>query len=526
MTAPAPTLDTLLQLCAEAAPRPWRPSVYAREHGVDRDSLDEPLNLLRIAGLVRLTEWEPGIGQGYVPTEAGFGILGNPRGLAELRRGVLKTADTRATPSRPEATFERGERVRAAVFSPHPAPMTRALIVAQLVAFALGLYLALTSKISFAEYLRSGRSPLIEWFAVSPLHLARGEWWVLLTSALVHVGGLHLMFNLVSLGAIGPQLEGMLGSMRFLIVWLISVLGGGVAVAIAGSAAAGSSGGLFGLIGAQAAFVAIYHPHIGRQATGQFRTWLVKSAIIGVAISLMPGVSGAGHLGGAIAGLLSGGLLALNRFGRLWQRGIALFGVVALPVVGVGYLSERGILRTRVPLEQIAAGEFADFDERLRPEVDQLESKARDVEDSVVGPLRSLRPERRPADRVRAALVSLGDLHARQLKLLETVVRTGRYQTPHVEAARRAIEDLLQKRMAVCRMYEECFRRGSNWNLERNEYDLQQLLNLTVEAEILYLQTARRVSEERAMRAQSMSATVPDEPSTLRRWPVRTELAI
>src|SRR5437879_5194576 len=88
MTAPVPpSFDEVLRLCASADPGPWYPSRYAG----DRDSLDEPLNLLRLAGLVRLTAWEQGIGQGYELTAAGRAALDNPRAAARLREGRLPT---------------------------------------------------------------------------------------------------------------------------------------------------------------------------------------------------------------------------------------------------------------------------------------------------------------------------------------------------------------------------------------------------------------------------------------------------
>ena len=78
-----PTHEALLRLCALAAPKPWHPRLYARESGVPRDSLDSPLNDLRLAGLVRLTDWEKGSGQGYVLTEQGEEMLKNPVALAQ-----------------------------------------------------------------------------------------------------------------------------------------------------------------------------------------------------------------------------------------------------------------------------------------------------------------------------------------------------------------------------------------------------------------------------------------------------------
>src|SRR5438105_660815 len=93
------TLDSLLRLCADADPAPWYPSLYAKEAGIERDSLDEPLARLRLAGLVRIVDWQPGKGQSYAPTDAGQTILANPRALARLRAGDVPDTPTTTRPA-------------------------------------------------------------------------------------------------------------------------------------------------------------------------------------------------------------------------------------------------------------------------------------------------------------------------------------------------------------------------------------------------------------------------------------------
>src|SRR5262249_43669726 len=56
-------LEEILRGCAAAAPQPWYPREYARARGIDRDSLDRPLERLRLGGLVQLTDWVQGLGQ-------------------------------------------------------------------------------------------------------------------------------------------------------------------------------------------------------------------------------------------------------------------------------------------------------------------------------------------------------------------------------------------------------------------------------------------------------------------------------
>jgi membrane associated rhomboid family serine protease len=90
--------------------------------------------------------------------------------------------------------------------------------------------------------------------------IAAGQWYRLLTSAFLPpatgLGGLGFMdilFNMWALIAVGPALEQLLGRARFLTVYLLSALGGGVAFylfAPQNVLALGASGAVFGLFGA------------------------------------------------------------------------------------------------------------------------------------------------------------------------------------------------------------------------------------------------------------------------------------
>jgi hypothetical protein len=156
---------------------------------------------------------------------------------------------------------------------------------------------------------------------------------------------------------------------------------------------------------------------------------------------------------------------------------------------------------------------------QILPHIDRIQQTAHDVEDAVVSPVRHLRPEQRPPDVVRAAIVALQNLRDKQSKALEAVSRTGSYRTPAIENSRRAAEDLLKKRIVVTRLYEECLRRGLDWNLEKNEYDLQQMLNLALEAEIQFQNSIRQIGPA-AHQIHGAVTTIPAVPSTRNRWPV------
>ena len=54
--------------------------------------------------------------------------------------------------------------------------------------------------------------------------LAEGEWWRLLTAAFLHYGPIHLGMNMLALWWVGRPLEGYLGSLRYLLLYLVGGL--------------------------------------------------------------------------------------------------------------------------------------------------------------------------------------------------------------------------------------------------------------------------------------------------------------
>jgi membrane associated rhomboid family serine protease len=163
------------------------------------------------------------------------------------------------------------------------------------------------------------------------------EPWRLLTALFVHSQGslLHILFNMFSLFIFGPLLEGMVGRVRFLALYLISGLGGSVAVLLLApfTPVVGASGAIFGLLGAY--FV------IQRKLGGNNVQLLIVIGL-NLVIGFLPGTNIAwqAHLGGLVVG--SAVALVYLRTRRRDQRGlqIAFVGgivavMLALMVVGL-----------------------------------------------------------------------------------------------------------------------------------------------------------------------------------------------
>ena len=140
--------------------------------------------------------------------------------------------------------------------------------------------------------------------------LAAFEPWRMLTAGFVHdwSGPMHILFNSYAIWIFGRALEPLLGTVRFLVLYLTSIVGGSLAVMWLSDPqipVVGASGALFGLMGAY--FVVIRS--LGGNASQIF-------ILVGINFALglfVPGISWEGHLGGLVTGLIIAGIYAATR---------------------------------------------------------------------------------------------------------------------------------------------------------------------------------------------------------------------
>jgi rhomboid protease GluP len=138
-----------------------------------------------------------------------------------------------------------------------------------------------------------------------------GEYYRFLTSMFLHGGPTHIAFNAWALYALGFEAERLYGTPRFLAVYLLGGLGGGLAsYALNPSPSVGASGAIFGLVGALAAFYYEARGVLGGMARQQLGS-LVFITLINIGLGLTtPNIDNNAHIGGLVAGALAGWLLA------------------------------------------------------------------------------------------------------------------------------------------------------------------------------------------------------------------------
>ncbi|MDH6197521.1 membrane associated rhomboid family serine protease [Mycobacterium frederiksbergense] len=136
-----------------------------------------------------------------------------------------------------------------------------------------------------------------------PRGIAFGDqYYRLVTSAFLHYGITHLLFNMWALYVVGPPLEAWLGRLRFGVLYALSGLGGSVLVYLLtplDTPTAGASGAIFGLFGA--IFV------VARKLNLDVR-WIAAVVVLNLVFTFVGpalgtgAISWQGHLGGLVTG--------------------------------------------------------------------------------------------------------------------------------------------------------------------------------------------------------------------------------
>jgi membrane associated rhomboid family serine protease len=162
--------------------------------------------------------------------------------------------------------------------------------------------------------------------------VAHDQWYRLITAAFLHATTpLHILFNMWALVIVGPALEQVLGRLRFIVVYLMSALGGSVLYYLAGPAnvlSLGASGAIFGLFGAW--FVMSRRLHADPRG-------IVVLIVINLVISFtIPGIAWQAHIGGLAAGAaLTAAYVYAPRNQRALIQAGATVGLLILLILAV-----------------------------------------------------------------------------------------------------------------------------------------------------------------------------------------------
>jgi rhomboid protease GluP len=141
-----------------------------------------------------------------------------------------------------------------------------------------------------------------------------GEWWRLVLPIFLHGGLIHIGFNTMFLVDIGPQVERLYGSARYMFIYVFT----GICSFLASTAwnlfryggfgvAIGASGALAGLVGVMLGMTT----RRGGTYAREIRSQMMRMVLYLVIMAVLPfGIDNAAHFGGLAVGFLLGKFMA------------------------------------------------------------------------------------------------------------------------------------------------------------------------------------------------------------------------
>lgn len=238
---------------------------------------------------------------------------------------VSQTAATPTTRTNEDAPDPATMRFASALFR-RPATFTLLFVIANVLIHLLK---------SAAEIPGAPQIALIEFGAkVNQLIDApNNQWWRFVTPIFLHVNLVHLVVNMYGLWSLGPYVERLYGSARFVVIWVVTGVAGVAAsyytvrtdvdpslindfLFRSSQISAGASGALFGLIGVLFVFGIKFRHELPEGFKRAFGTGMLPTILINILIGyFLPFIDNAAHMGGLAAGALLASVIGYKRIG-------------------------------------------------------------------------------------------------------------------------------------------------------------------------------------------------------------------
>ncbi len=214
-----------------------------------------------------------------------------------------------------------------------------------------------------------------------------GEWWRLVAPIFLHGGVLHLLMNMYGLWILGPYVERLYGSAKFVVFWILTGIGGVVASYLsvqpelyaeggviarflfkaADAVSVGASGALFGLIGVLFVFGIKFRHELPEGFKQAFGTGMLPTILLNIFIGyVIPVIDNAAHLGGLVTGAALALFVSYKRIGPrepvayLWhllQAAALALVIICFALVAHNYTGPRPSLEA---LGGLAPGDVAE----------------------------------------------------------------------------------------------------------------------------------------------------------------------
>jgi len=208
-----------------------------------------------------------------------------------------------------------------------------ACIALYVLSLLLDLESALNTGGGLFGMLSPGMSALFSLGMTVSLPQLSTPWWTVFTSIYLHDGLLHILFNIMWIRQLGPQVGEFYGPARFFIIYTAGgVLGFVISNMLSGAPTMGASGSIFGLFGALIVY-GRWHGGSLAMMTRQVWQWAIVLLIFGF---MMSRVNNYAHIGGFVGGYLSARLL-VSGTNRGEGRIVILIALLCVVVTALGF---------------------------------------------------------------------------------------------------------------------------------------------------------------------------------------------
>jgi len=193
---------------------------------------------------------------------------------------------------------------------PVPSTATSVLVAANIALYGISWYLTQAAAQSGAGVGSGGIDGVVLvrlGAKYGPLVFA-GEWWRLVTAMFLHAGLLHIGMNLWCLFDLGPTVETLFSTTKFIVIYLITGILGFVLSLFWSpfGISIGASGAVLGLIGTLIG-ASFHHGSLGKDMRSQLWRWVIYIFAIGLIGGVFGmGTDNAAHLGGLVSGVALG----------------------------------------------------------------------------------------------------------------------------------------------------------------------------------------------------------------------------
>jgi hypothetical protein len=255
-------------------------------------------------------------------------------------------------------------------------------------------------------------------------------------------------------------------------LYLISGLGGGVLAVLFSTAdvpSAGASGAVCGLLASMLVWVYFNRPYLPRDLASTWTRQILINIMLIALISMIPGVSWAGHLGGGVAGMIVAVPLAYLRFGQGVARWAGLAGVLAVPVLGFGLLNvvlgeELARHRQQRAPAKERPKDNAEVNKTFRSAIASAEKKAKETYDKDGEWLKD-RTERRESQRAKNAVRDFVQRNIELEQLAQLLAKEEAFNDPPPAEAIKKAQQYIAAWASLYEMLVQCVQRNE-WTKE------------------------------------------------------------